>query len=311
MTATETLAPRSLAAAICLTILAGVLLAATDAVGKILSDHASVWQAAWARYVFHTLFVVGFLSRRYGWRLVQTRRPGLQLLRGLILLVTTLMMYTSVVLTSLANATTIQFLSPILVVIWAALFLGERPTSRHWVAVGGGFAGTVIVIDPDLGRILTPEVLLPLGVAFCMSVFLILTRILSTDEERGCTQFATTAIGALALTLALPLFWVRPSLHDLGLMLAIGGFGALGHSALLAAYARARASTLTPFLYSQVLGAALITVFWFGDTLSTRLTLGTVILVSSGIFLWWQERRANRRAAAAYISIPPEREIRT
>jgi drug/metabolite transporter (DMT)-like permease len=100
----------------------------------------------------------------------------------------------------------------------------------------------------------------------------------------------------LVLTLALPLFWVPPDLIDLALMVAIGAVAGFGHMILVVAYSLAPASTLTPFLYSQVLSAALFTVFWFGEALSPMVILGAMVLVASGILLWWQERRANRRA---------------
>lgn len=295
MTREKTTPSHALALAIGLTILAGSVLAGSDALGKILANRTSIWQAAWARYAFHTLFVIGFLIRRRGTSFLRTRRPVLQLIRGGLLLATTLLMYAAILRVPLANATTIQFLAPILVALWAALFLGEKTVLRHWLAVAGGFAGTIIVIGPDIARLFAPEVLLPLGVAFCLSAYLVLTRVLSTEEERGFTQFATTAVGTVVLTLALPLFWVPPDLHDLVLMAMIGGVAALGHTALVLAFAQAPASTLTPFLYSQVLSAALITVFWFGETLSHRLILGAAVLVASGIFLWWQERRAQHR----------------
>lgn len=298
MPASQNIPPRALALAIGLTILTGFVLSSSDAVGKELSARTNIWQAAWARYFFNALFVIAYLVLRKGWNLPRTRRPGLQLLRGSLLLATTLLMYAAIMLVPLANATTIQFLAPILVVVWAALFLRERTGPRHWIAVGGGFLGTVIVIGPNIGQFFAPEVLLPLGVACTLSVYLILTRILSAGEERAFTQIATTGVGALVLSLALPLFWVPPDLVDLTLMVAIGAVAGFGHTILVVAYSLAPASTLTPFLYSQVLSAALLTVFWFGETLSAMLILGAVVLVASGILLWWQERRASRRAAA-------------
>lgn len=298
MTKQPSTQPRTLALAVGLTILAGSLLASSDAVGKMLSMRTNIWQAAWARYAFHTLFIIGILVYRSDTPFPKTRRPALQLLRGSLLLTTTILMYAAIMRMPLANATTIQFLAPILVVIWAALFLREFTGPGHWFAIAGGFCGTIIVVGPDMARLLKPEVFLPLGVAICLSAYLVLTRVLSTKEERGFTEIATTGVGTIALTLALPLFWVPPDLHDVLLMVLIGGIAALGHTSLVTAFSRAPVTTLTPFLYSQVLSAALITILWFGEDLTLRLILGATILVGSGILLWRQEHRTNQAAFA-------------
>lgn len=282
----------ALAPAIGLTVLAGFSFATTDAVGKELSAVTSIWQAAWARYTVQALLVIALLARRGGAGLPRTRRPLTQLARSFALLATTLLMYASVTRVPLANATAIQFLAPLLVVIWAAVFLGERIRARHICAVAMGFAGAVITIGPQVERSLSPEVLLPLGVAVCMSIFLVLTRLLSAPEERNCTQFASTAVGALVLSLVMPFVWVAPDAAGLILMAMIGGIATLGHWGLVIAFSLAPASTLTPFLYSQVLSATLISVFWFRDALSVSLLVGASILIASGIFLWWRERAA-------------------
>lgn len=285
---------RFLALAIALTIVAGSVLAISDSLGKILTARTNIWQAAWARYAVHTLFVAGLLWKPTRAGSLKTTRPCLQLLRGALLLATTILMYAAIMKVPLANATTIQFLAPILVVLWAGLFLNETIRPRHWVAVAGGFCGTLVVIGPDIARFLAPEVLMPLGVAVCLSAYLVLTRVLSTPAERAFTQLATTAVGAIALTLCLPLYWTPPGAGDILLMVAIGSIAAIGHIALVTAFSHAPASILTPFLYSQVLSAALITMFWFDEPLSASLVLGAAMLVSSGLFLWWQERQASR-----------------
>lgn len=289
----ETRPIKFLTLAIGLTVVAGSVLAVSDSLGKILTARTNIWQAAWARYAVHTLVVVGFLWKSSGSVSLKTARPILQIARGSLLLATTILMYAAIVKVPLANATTIQFLAPILVVLWAGVFLGEKIRLRHWIALSGGFCGTLVVIGPDITRFLAPEVLLPLGVALCLSVYLVLTRILSTKSERAFTQLATTAVGAIVLTVCLPLYWIPPGAGDILLMVAIGTVAAVGHIALITAFSHAPASTLTPFLYSQVLSAALITMFWFNEPLSISLVFGAAILVSSGLFLWWQEHRAS------------------
>ncbi|QDL94688.1 DMT family transporter (plasmid) [Paroceanicella profunda] len=263
-----------------------------DSIGKHLAEGLNVVEAVWARYAGHTVAITLYLLRHSGLSFLHTRRPGLQFARAATLFAATLLMYTSLTYVPLADATAIQFLAPVLVTLWSALFLGERIGIHRILAVLAGFIGVVIIVAPGIS-LDTPALLLPLGVAFAVSFYFILTRMLAYPEEQDFTQFATTALGALVLSCALPFVWETPGLTDVALMCAIGMVGALGHFLLITAFSMASASLLSPYLYSQVFGSALISVTWFGDPLSPTMLAGTSLLVGSGLYIWWRE---NRRA---------------
>ena len=277
---------RFVLAIVCM-ISAGFLLSVMDGMGKELATTLNVPQAVWARYAGQTLFITLFLYRRSRLGFLKTRRPWTQIARAGALFATTLAMYTSLTLVSLAEATAIQFLAPVLVTVWAALFLGEKVGPHRILAVVFGFVGVVIIMSPGI-RIFNPGLLLPLLVALCLSVYLTLTRTLSDPYEHDCTQFSTTAIGTLVLTLALPFFWQTPNAVEIVLMIAIGALGSVGHYLMVTAFSMEKASLLAPFLYSQVLGAALVSVAWFGDPLHASMMAGTAMLIGSGIYLWWR-----------------------
>ncbi|WP_198670556.1 DMT family transporter [Oceanicella sp. SM1341] len=276
--------------AILLTIAAGLCLSVMDAIGKHLAEGLNVVEAVWARYAGHTVVITVYLLRRSGLRFLHTRRPGLQFARAGTLFAATLLMYTSLTFVPLADATAIQFLAPVLVTLWSALFLGERIGIHRILAVVAGFAGVVIIVAPGIS-LANPALFLPLGVAFAVSFYFILTRMLAYPEEQDFTQFATTAVGAAVLSCALPFVWETPGLADAALMCAIGMAGALGHFLLISAFSMASASLLSPYLYAQVFGSALLSVAWFGDPLSAPMLAGTALLVGSGLYIWWRERR--------------------
>ena len=282
--------PSGLLAGICLTVLSGLALASMDTMGKYLSGKLPVIEIVWARYFFHTLIMAAWLTRRGNVGFLRTSRPMLQVVRGLMLLVGSTLIYLSLTQIPLSDATAVQFFAPVLVTVWSVIFLGERIGVPRIAAVLAGFGGVLLIIRPGVGS-LDPYLLLPLGAAVMFSVYFMLTRELSGPQENAATLFNTTAVGALALTVAVPFVWQVPTGPQLALMVAIGTLGAIGHFCLVNGFAFASASALAPFLYGQVLFASLYSSLLLGDPLRPNVAAGALVLVGSGIFIWWRENR--------------------
>src|SRR5690606_23398427 len=157
-------------------------------------------------------------------------------------------------------------------------------------AVAGGFIAVLLIIRP--GPTSDPFMLLPLGAAVLLSVYFLQTRILAGLDHPRTTQFYTTAVGALVLTATVPFVWQTPTMGQFLLMVVVGALGAIGHFAIITGFSRAPASLLSPFLYSQLLFAALLSVAFFGDPMSPWTVAGAILLVASGLALWRTERSA-------------------
>ena len=209
-----------------------------------------------------------------------------------MLLVGTVLMYIALSKVPLADATAVQFFSPVLVTVLSVMFLGERIGLPRIAAVLAGFAGVLLITRPGLAGT-DPYLLLPLGAAAVFSVYFLLTRTLSGPQDSASTLFNTTAVGAVVLSAAVPFFWQAPTAFEFVLMVAIGTLGAIGHFCIVKGFSFAPASTLSPFLYSQVLFASLYSVFLIGDPLGWQIFVGALILVGSGVFIWWRENRSS------------------
>ncbi|WP_343058674.1 DMT family transporter [Aurantimonas endophytica] len=282
--------PSGILAGICLTILSGLSLASMDTVGKFLTGRLPVMEVVWARYFFHTLVMVAWLAPTTGMRFLRTKRPGLQLLRGGTLLVATLLMYTAFSRIPLADATAVQFFAPVLVTVLSVVFLAERIGVHRLAAVLVGFGGVLLIVQPGFSET-DPYLLLPLGAAAILSVYFLLTRTLSGADDSASTLFNTTAVGAVLLTLAVPLVWQWPTPMEFAMMVVVGLLGAIGHFCLVVGFSYASASALSPFLYSQVLFASIFSLVLLGDPLRPSLIAGAALLIGSGIYIWWRENR--------------------
>lgn len=281
----------SLTIGIVLILAAGFTFATLDSLGKQMMATLPVLQVLWARYAVHTLFSTGYLVATTGPRFLRTRRPLLHFLRGMALLTASVCAYAALAHVPIADVTAIVFFSPFVITLLSVIFLKERIGLHRIAALVCGMAGVMLIIRPGFGDTGIHHVL-ALAASVANAVYILLTRQLAEPGEREAAQFHTTAAGAVILTLVVIPSWVTPGLVDAALLVLLGALATVGHFMLLRGFAHASASLLSPFLYGQVVFAALYSWYWFGDPLAPTMVAGTAILMASGLYVWWRENRA-------------------
>jgi drug/metabolite transporter (DMT)-like permease len=281
---------------IAMTVLAIGLFAAMDTIGKSLMASYPFQQVVWARYVFQFALMLLFLPWLGLPGLLRTRRYGLQIGRGLLLLLATWCMYAAIRVVPLADAYTITFVAPLLVTALSVPLLKERVGWRRWGAVVVGFIGVVIVIRPGFGEV-PWQLLLPLVTAACFALYQIFTRLISVDPDETpfVMLFYLAWVGAAVMTLVGPFYWRPVALTDWPWMVAIGALGGLGHLILIRALVVAPASLIAPFTYSQIIWALIAGYFVFGDVPDVWMLLGCTVIVASGLFVFYREAVLGKR----------------
>jgi len=233
---------------------------------------------------------IGFALEGPGvWR---TSALRLNLIRSAIMASTTLTHFWAVKYLDLTVTITIMFSAPFMVAIFAKTVLGEQVGRQQLAAIGFGFVGVIVVVNP-LGASFHPAMLLSLGTAVAIAALQIITRLGTTTDTLGTQAFYTTLVGML---LCLPFLFVLDSplpqtSFQWGLFMAIGLiFGTGGHFLNVAAHRFAPASTLAPFMYTQLIWMTLAQ-YWIDGTLPGWNTLmGALIIVTSGLYLWNRQR---------------------
>jgi drug/metabolite transporter (DMT)-like permease len=256
-----------------------------DGVGKWLMQDLSMPQVVWARYFFHTIMVGAVFSLRGGFGFIRPRRPGLQLIRAACLMGVTLSLYWAIQRVSLADATAILFIAPVLVTLLAGILLKEPVGIPEWLAVGLGFTGVLFIVRPGF-REPEPALLLACLAAISLSFYFVLTRVLKGYDSEQTTLFHTTLTGAVILTLLLPLWWQSPSPVQWFLLVIMGVLGASGHFLLVKAFHLASASLLSPYLNAQLVVTAFISWMFFNDVLGWPFFLGSSLIVGAGLMVW-------------------------
>jgi drug/metabolite transporter (DMT)-like permease len=277
---------------ISLVVAAVFLFSSMDTVAKHMLRSYPLPPLIWARYAVHLLFMLALLWPRMGVALVRTARPGLQLLRGLLLVLSTGFFYLALTFLPLAEAAAITFVGPVLTTALSGRLLGERVTRRQWLAVSLGFIGVLIIVRPG-GGLLQPSAVFPLGAALAFSLYQIMTRKIAGREHPLTTLFYTALVGAGITSLALPLAWQPPTLLQLPLIVVIGLLGGFGHFLLIRAVEHASPTTLAPFIYVQLIFSTGLAFLAFGEFPNGGSVLGMLVIVSAGMLAvdWRRMRR--------------------
>ena len=265
-----------------------VSFACLDTGVKFLSASYPMLEIAWGRYLFQ-IILLPFIIR--GVRLsdvIPTRRPGLQIVRSLLLVGATLSFFTAVRTMAIADASAIGMVSPLLITMFAIPFLGEKVGARRWAAVAVGLIGALVIIRPGSG-VFGFEALLPLASAVCFSLYQITTRILAPIDRPVTTYFYSGVVGTLVLTMLVPFVWQTPDMAGWAMMVALGLLGGGGHFMIIHALRRAPASLLAPFSYVQLVWVTILGYLVFDDFPDGFTVLGALVVVSSGVYVFYRE----------------------
>ena len=293
--------PASALAGIGLALSAMACFATLDTTTKYVSTSVPLLMALWFRYAFQavatTLAVLPVRGRK-AWR---TAHPKFQLLRGALLLVSSLLAFFSLKHMPVAEFTAIVMIAPLVITLLASKSLGEKVSKTRWALVMGGFAGTLIIIRPGHDAF-EWTALLPLGLVITNSWFQLLTSKLAKTEDPVTMHLYTGWIGTLLASVALPFVWEPLTSWTLwGWLSLMGLMATVGHFMLILAYQRAPAAAVTPYLYSQIGFAMLGGWLAFSYVPDQWSMIGMVMVAVFGAAGAWLAVRETRTPI-----IPPE-----
>jgi drug/metabolite transporter (DMT)-like permease len=274
-----------------------------DTTVKVLAERYPVPLLVWARYLVQLLAIVLWLAPQMGVGLLRTRRVRLQLVRGAILPLSSLCFFSALKYLPLAEATAINYGTPILVIVLAVIFLGERMTRPRIALVLAGVAGMFLIVRPG-SAVFHGAAFLVLGASLLFGTFQILTRKLASEDSR-VLQFYPALVGTLLMTVLLPWFGtdVQMPWVDVALVTVSGLLGTIGHFLFILAFQRAPASALTPFTYVHLIWATLAGWIVFGNFPDAWTLAGMAVIGGSGLLVTLHERRRTKGAAVEPTAI--------
>lgn len=276
-----------------LAVVAMFVFAMQDGISRYLAEQYSVFMVVMIRYWFFLLFVMAVSKMRTG-SVVETARteqPVLQFFRGVLLATEILVTVVAFTMLGLVEAHAIFAIYPLMVAAFSGPILGETVGWRRWVAIGVGFIGMLIILQPGL-KVFSPHALIAVGGAVLFALYNLLTRLVASKDTAATSFFWTGIGGFVIMTIIGPFFWEPMSSIDLRWMALLCVTGAAGHFLLIKAYEKAEVSTVQPFAYLQLVFASMLGVTVFGEDLPLPTTVGAGLIVMAGIFTLWREQKA-------------------
>ncbi|UOM35843.1 DMT family transporter [Acuticoccus sp. I52.16.1] len=274
---------------IILMVYAVSMFACLDSTAKWLGASMDAVHVVWLRYAAHVLLLCLFLRV---WRDItpfKTKHPFMQALRGLTLLGSTFFNFWALQYLQLGETSAIMFSAPLVVTALAGPFLGEKVGVRRWAAVCVGFVGVLVVLRPGTGAMHWAAMLSICGM-LNYSIYVVLTRRMHRTENSISLLMLSALVGVVVLAPVAPGALLELDGWQWVLALMMGLFGASGHFALTVAHRYASASTLAPFIYTQMVWMILFGWAIFHQVPDTWTFVGTGIIAAAGIYILHRER---------------------
>ena len=274
-----------------LMVITTIIFAAQDGISRHLAGEYNVLMIVMIRYWFFAAFVISIAKRQAGSirAAAATQQPVLQTVRGFLLAAEICVMITAFTLLGLVESHVIFTAYPLLVAALSGPVLGEAVGWRRWAAIGIGFVGVVIILQPGI-KVFSPLALIPLLAALMFALYNLLTRLAARKESAATSFFWTGTVGAVFTTTIGIWFWEPMSSSDWVWMCILCVTAAIGHYTLIKTYAFAEASAVQPFAYLQLVFASAIALTIFGESLSWPLVIGAAVVIGAGLFTLWRER---------------------
>lgn len=234
--------------------------------------------------------------------LLRTNRLGAHARRAATGLLGMLFTYGAVLLLPLAEATTLSFTAPIFAVLIALVLFREKIGPYRWAAVGIGFAGVLVVMQPGAGLhqgVTVAGVIVGLIAPFMVALISFQIQDLNTTENPWSIVFWFAALSAPVAALGLPFAMAAHDTETWAIILAMALMGALAQMLLTTSLRFGSAAVILLIDYTALLWASFYGYYVFDRAAPASLWLGAPLIIGAGVLIAWRERQLARERTAA------------
>lgn len=285
-------------AALLLALSGFAVLSIGDAVVKTMAGQWPGTAVAALRYVSGAAGLAIVVAVTEGRRGFRVPLPWLQLGRGIGVSIATICFFLGVMAMPLADATAIQFTSPMITGLLSALLLGEKAPRAVWGATALAFAGVLVVLRPNVLALGAPA-FYPLGAAAGMACLMICNRKAAGAASPIAMQFLVAIMAAPMLVVAALLFAATgapqfqiaaPPASVIVKCVAIACTATVAHLLIYMAAVRVSAALVAPMTYVQLLVAAALGWLLFGQAPDASTFAGAALIIGGGLLLWRSQK---------------------
>jgi drug/metabolite transporter (DMT)-like permease len=267
--------------------LATIVLACMHGMVRFLGEELHPFVIAFYRNLFGFIAILP-LAFKVGLPALRCHNPRIMVLRSVSGIIAMLTWFYSLSKIPTAEATALSFTAAIFTALVAYFLLGEKMKSHRWIAIGGGFIGVIIVLQPDTENY-DPHMLLVLVSCMFWGLSVTLVKILTrTDSVTSIVAWMSILLTVMSLPPAL-FYWQWLDLDQFLLLCAMGVLATLGHLAMTQALSLADTTAVMSIDFMRLLWAALIGTYFFSDPLEISTWVGAIIIFSSGLYIIFRE----------------------
>jgi drug/metabolite transporter (DMT)-like permease len=295
-------------------LIAVLLFIVMSALIKAASDSVPPGQAVFFRSFFAIPVILGWLAMRGDLRtgLKVTSKMG-HVWRGVVGTTAMGLGFAGLGLLPLPEVTALSYAAPLLVVVFAAMFLDEKVGVFRLSAVALGFVGVLIVLAPRLTTFSGPlvetaqavgAVLVLMGAAFAALAQIYIRKLVQTEQTSAIVFYFSLTSTVLSL-FTIPFGWVVPEVEAAIMLVLAGLLGGTAQIFLTSSYRYADASVIAPFDYASMLFALAIGYVFFDEVPTGQMLLGASLVIAAGIIIILRERALGlKRGQARALKTP-------
>lgn len=280
-----------LALGIIFAVMATIIFACQDAMTKTLVHNYPATFIVMIRY--WVFFLAGaYMVKTAGGGFIQnikSKRPFIQCLRGLLLLLELIAIALAFRVMGLAEATSIFQSYPLFGTVIAVFLLKEKVGWRRVTALVIGFIGILVMLRPGSG-VLSVGAVWALVAAIFFALYMALTRLVGSVDKPQTSFFYVGLVGLIVMNVGLPFFWVHMDSHYIWILVALCFTSVFGHFLMIKALSIAPLTVVQPFNYLQLVWSVIIGYLVFGDMPDGLTLVGAALVVGSGLFVFFREQ---------------------
>ena len=279
---------------------------------KATADEIPPGQAVFFRSFFAIPVILAWLVIQHDLAHgLETRNPMGHVWRGLVGTSAMGLGFAGLGLLPFPEVTAIGYAAPILVVVFAAMFLGEQVRLFRLSMVALGMGGVLIVLSPRLAldpatadTAQTLGAVLVLMGAVCAALAQVFVRKLVQTERTAAIVFWFSITASCLSLLTLPWGWVWPNGTQWLMLICAGVAGGVGQILLTSSYRHADASLIAPFEYTSMLLAIGVGYFVFSEVPTGTMLAGAALIVVAGVAIIWRERQLGLERSGRKANTP-------
>nr|WP_271979775.1 DMT family transporter [Granulosicoccus sp.] len=259
------------------------LFSAGDTMAKFLTSTFHPVEIIWFRQLGLLFGVIILLAMR-GTSILQSKQPKLQITRGVLVVISSLLFVYAVRYVPLTDAVAASFVAPFFLTMAGAFILKEPVGIRRWSAVAVGFLGALIVIRPGMG-VIHPAAMLVVVAAGIYASRQVIGRVLADTDQTVTTVAYTALTASIVISIPLPFFFKMPATMTSWLLLfGMALVAAIAEVMVIKALEVAEAASVAPIHYTLIIWGTIYGYFVFGQLPDQWTWIGTAIIVAAGLY---------------------------